>query len=544
MMGTINESWWKDSVIYQIYPLSFKDTSGNGKGDILGVIESLDYLNDGTKNSLGVDAIWLSPIYESPMVDWGYDVSDYYKIDPLFGSMQDFEKLVEETHKRGMKLIMDFIPNHTSTKHPWFQESRRSKTNSKRDWYIWADPGKDGGPPNNWLSYFGGPAWSKDERTNQYYMHTFLPDQADLNWRNPEVEEEMKRIMKYWLSKGVDGFRIDAMNHLFEDLDLEDEPTNPDYTPGKDNPYHALKHTKTRDHDDLFPSINDFCNVLGEERGRMMVGETHIGVPPSELVRFQQACEEELYLPFNFNLISLEWDALAYKNFIDEYEEKLDGKGWPNYVLGNHDQPRVVSRIGKKQARVAAMLLFTVKGTPFIYYGEELGMENTKIPTEKIMDPWERRVSGLGLGRDPERTPMQWNGGEKAGFSETEPWLPVNADYKEVNVEKEFNDPASILSLYRELIWYRKDSEILLHGEYESAESDSRDVFVFVRRKGDEQILIALNFSGQDHEVKTNLENNRARVALTTHLDGTVGNKIDSIGFYLRPNEGVVLEIL
>lgn len=533
--------WWKTSIIYQIYPLSFKDTNNDGKGDLRGIIEKLDYLNDGTEKSLGVDAIWLSPIYKSPMTEGGYDVSDYLKIDYVFGSEEDFDELISKAHERSMRVLMDFVPNHTSIEHPWFKEARSSRDNPKRDWYIWKDPKPDGSPPNNWLSVFGGPAWSFDAKMGQYYLHSFLPEQPELNWRNTEVINEMQKVLEFWMKRGVDGFRTDALYLLIEDDEFRDEPPNPDYKPGKDNPYDSLLHIYTNVQPDIVPSITKFCTVLGKEKGKLMIGEMDI-LSPDELLKFQRVCTEELYLPFNFNLIKLEWNARAYREFIDRYDGQLGEGNWPNYVLGNHDQKRVASRIGKDVAKVAAMLQLTLRGTPFIYYGEEIGMENTPISGDQVKDPWEKNVPGLGLGRDPERTPMQWSKNKFAGFSESKPWLPVNPNYKTVNVEEEEKESKSMFSLYKKLIWYRRESTPLLHGSYSSLDSGAEKVFAFIRTKGDKSVLIVLNFSNSEEKLSLKVEKKKAILILSTYMDKE-GEEIDLTDFSLRPNEGRLFEL-
>lgn len=531
------EHWSKTAVIYQIYPRSFKDSNNDGIGDLNGIIEKLDYLNDGTKNSLGIDAIWLSPIYKSPMADFGYDISDYYDIDPIFGDLKIFEKLISEAHKRNVRVIMDFVANHTSSQHPWFIESSSSRNNPKRDWYIWKDPKAHGLPPNNWLSEFGGSAWEYDKKTGQYYLHKFLPEQPDLNWFNPEVVREMKNILRYWIKKGVDGFRLDAIAHLAKDKQLRDDLPNPDYVSGKDNPHKSLLHVNSRSNLDVIPIIEGFCNVIGKDH--FMVGE--ISPTLEELASFYQACAEKIHIPFNFNLINLPWNAQAFRRFIDTYDQVIGPDNLSNYVLGNHDQPRVASRIGKDRARVAAMLLFTLRGMPFIYYGEEIGMEDYLIPEDQVQDPWGKRVSGFGLGRDPERTPMQWNKKPYAGFSNGKPWLPVNKNYQEIHVESELSDPHSILSLYRKLIQYRKNFPVILRGSYHSLDAGDSSVFSFMRELGDEKVLILLNFSEQKKTITFDF--NKAKVAVNTHLDKNFGIEANLKNFVLRPNEGYVLEV-
>lgn len=531
--------WVHRAVVYHIYPRSFKDMNDDGIGDLNGIIEKLDYLNDGTERSLGIGALWLSPIYKSPMVDFGYDISDYREIDPLFGDMQAFERLVDEVHRRGMKLIMDFVPNHTSVQHPWFIESRLSRDNSRADWYIWKDPKPDGSPPNNWLSVFGGSAWEYDENRKQYYLHSFAPSQPDLNWRNPDVKDEMLDILEFWLAKGVDGFRTDSIYHLFKDDKFRDDPENPNYIIGKDDPYDALLHIYSEGRPELAEATNGICEVLGKHGDRFMVSEAYLDIP--EMNKMYQACYHKVHAPMNFNLISMPWIADLYRKFIDEFERVLSEEDWPNYVMGNHDRPRVATRLGPERVRVAALLLLTLRGMPFLYYGDELGMENVYIPSDKVKDPWEKLVPGMGLGRDSERTPMQWDAGAFAGFSSVEPWLPVSASYQKMNVAAESNDPHSILSLYRFLIHLRQKSEALLHGSYRSVEVKNHHIFGFMRESGNEQLLILINFSPSMQQAETDIE--RGRIVCDTFLDRKAGDTVELKNFELRPNEGCIINV-
>lgn len=531
-----NHSWSRKSVFYQIYPLSFKDSNGDGRGDLQGILEKLDYLNDGSEQSLGIDALWLSPVYKSPMADFGYDISDYRSIDAVFGDMEAFERLLAEVHRRGMKLVMDFVPNHTSSEHPWFLESRSSLKNSKRDWYLWHDPKPDGSPPNNWLSVFGGSGWTLDEKTGQYYFHTFLPQQPDLNWRNLEVREAMMDVLRFWLKKGVDGFRTDSAYHLIKDGELRDDPPNPDYNPGKSDPYDALLHIHSQDRPKLFETTNALCEVVGAHGDKFMISEAYLALPA--MMQFYHACRNGIHHPFNFNLITMPWEAGAYKQFVDEFEASLDEEDFPNYVLGNHDRSRVASRLGDERARLAAFLLLTLRGMPFIYYGDEIGMKDAEIPPEKLKDPLEKRVPGFHLGRDPERAPMQWNSEPQAGFSKGEPWLQPAKDYKERNVERELRDPKSILSLYRRLIHGRKKSPALLSGKYVPVESGNNSVFAFMREEGDERALVLINFSDKEERVSPPFA--KGKISCNSFMDAEA-RETSLDGFRLRPYEGYLL---
>jgi len=532
-------NWWKNGVIYQIYPRSFLDTNGDGIGDLEGVIQKLDYLNDGSDDSLGIDAIWLSPIFPSPMADFGYDVSDYCDIHPLFGDLEVFDRLVAEAHHRNIKIILDYVPNHTSDQHPWFLESRSSRDNPKRDWYIWRDAKTDGSLPNNWGSAFGGPAWEWDELTGQYYLHSFLKEQSDLNWRNPEVKNAMLAVLRFWLERGVDGFRMDVVGMLLKDPALHDNPImeeNADSTSPTNLYYHQL-HLHDQDMDEVHAIIREIRAVLDEYPERCGVGELWYELP--RWVKYYGSNGDELQLPFNFRLMKQLWNAQAIKQSVDEMEQALPEFAWPNYVLSSHDAERLVSRIGEKQARVAAMLLLTLRGTPTLYYGEELGMKNGVISPKQMQDPQGFRL-GAEFSRDYGRTPMQWTNGSYAGFSSVEPWLPLTLDYQTKNVQAENSDPTSMLHLYRELIHLRKQRPALYAGSYTPVSVEPLDCFIFERNHIEECYLIALNFS--ERSIKVNIPGfSNGKLLLSTYLDRAgmaVANDIE-----LRENEGVIIEI-
>lgn len=505
----IQFNWSRKAVVYQIYPRSFKDSNNDGIGDLHGIIEKLDYLNDGTEKSLGIGAIWLSPIYKSPMDDFGYDISDYTDVDPIFGDLKTFERLVKEAHKRDIRIIMDFVANHTSIEHPWFKESRSSKHNPKRDWYIWKDPKPDGSVPNNWLSVFGSSAWTFDEKTRQYYMHSFLPEQPDLNWRNNEVKTAMEKVLEFWIHKGVDGFRSDATYHLIKDDQFRDDPPNPNYK-GPKNSYDELIHVYSQGRPEALDTINTFCSVLGLHEDKYIISEAYLDVP--EMTKFYKACSNGLHAPFNFNLILLPWDAKLVRSHIDAFEASVNKDDWPNYVLGNHDRPRVVTRVGEKRARLLAMLLFTLRGMPFVYYGEEIGMENVDVPVNKQKDLIGNR---LAANRDGERTPMQWDNSQNAGFSDVEPWLLVNDSYKEVNIEKQSKDPFSMFNLYRRLIQFRNRNPVLQQGSYRSFDLGDNHIFAFVREYEDIQVFVILNFSRNKESISFPFK--KARVIIDTY---------------------------
>jgi alpha-glucosidase len=529
--------WWQCGVIYQIYPRSFRDANGDGVGDLAGVIEKLDYIQ-----WLGVDAIWLSPIYPSPMADFGYDISDYCDVHPLFGSLADFDRLLSEAHQRGLKVILDFVPNHTSDEHPWFIESRSSRTNSKRDWYIWRDPAPDGGPPNNWLSNFGGPAWRYHQSTGQYYFHAFLEKQPDLNWRNPEVQQAMFDVLRFWLDRGVDGFRIDVIYHIVKDDQFRDNPRNPDYKPGTSNPHHEFLATYIADRPEVHDIIAGMRKVIDEYENRMLVGEIYL--PVERLVMYYGEGGQGVHMPFNFQLITMAWNARTISNAIQHYEKSLPEYGWPNWVLGNHDNPRIASRVGRAQARVAAMMLLTLRGTPTMYYGDEIGMTDVPIPKERVQDPFEKNVPGMGLGRDPERTPMQWDGSKCGGFTRegVEPWLPIAADHSEFNVVAQRDANASVLTLYRRLIDLRRAEPALQVGAYEgvSLPDDVGDLIAYIRHHDRRRLLIVLNLGEKDVTFPRGPVEH-GRVVLSTFLD----REDEAMGESLkvRGNEGILVRL-
>ncbi len=391
-------------MIYQIYPRSFQDTNADGIGDLEGIRLRLEYLK-----TLGIDAIWISPVYPSPMADFGYDVADFCDIHPIFGTLQDFDRLIAAAHELGLRVILDFVPNHTSDQHRWFQASRSSRTDPKRNWYIWRDPKPDGSPPNNWISNFGGPAWTLDERTGQFYLHSFLREQPDLNWRNPDVRAAMMNVLRFWLDRGVDGFRVDVIWLLLKDELLRDNPANPAYAPNQPEIGRFLQ-TYSGDQPDVHEVIAEMRRTIDAYGDRVFIGEIYL--PIERLVTYYGEGLDGVHLPFNFQLIHAAWKASTIATLVRDYEAALPPGGWPNWVLGNHDQPRIAARIGSAQARNAALLLLTLRGTPTLYYGDELGIGRVEIPPDAVHDPWEKNEPGLGFGRDPYRTPFQWTSGD------------------------------------------------------------------------------------------------------------------------------------
>jgi alpha-glucosidase len=529
-----NHLWWQTGVIYQIYPRSFQDASGDGIGDLKGIVQRLDYLQ-----WLGVDCIWLSPIYPSPMADFGYDISDYQGVHPLFGTMEDFDELLGQVHSRGIKLILDLVPNHTSDQHPWFLESRSSKDNPKRDWYIWHDAGENGAPPNNWLSVFGGHAWEWDEPTGQYYYHAFLKQQPDLNWRNPEVQKAMMDVMHFWLRKGVDGFRVDVMWHMIKDLQLRNNPVVPDSPfDEKDLIYQYHDPVYSTDQPEVHDIVRMMRQVTNQYEDRVLIGEIYL--PIHKLVTYYGADRSGAHLPFNFQLLTLPWDSEQIARAIDEYEGALPADGWPNWVLGNHDQPRVASRVGRSQARVAAMLLLTLRGTPTIYYGEEIGMRDVPIPQDEIVDPQGLNMPDRNVSRDPARTPMQWNADEFAGFSENRPWLRLPHSFRRVNVELQKKDPDSMLSFYHSLISLRKRQPAFQTGKYTPVYSD-KQLIAFIRENETDRFLVVLNLSHRPGYLRPKNETFAGEIIISTETE-RIGLRIEN-NLLLSGDEGLIVRL-
>ena len=522
-------AWWQRGVIYQIYPRSFQDGDGDGIGDLPGIRRRLGYLEE-----LGVDAIWLSPVFVSPMKDFGYDIADYRAIDPVFGTMADLEDLVADAHGRGIRVVLDLVPNHTSDRHPWFAESRATRKNPRRDWYVWRDPAPDGGPPNNWLAEFGGSAWTLDPATGQSYYHAFLPEQPDLNWRNPEVRAAIYDVMRFWLDKGIDGFRVDVLWHLLKDDAFRDNPENPDWHPGM-SPTHRLTPLYTTDLPDVHHIVREMRAVVDEYEDRVLIGEIYL--PIERLVRYYGESRDGAHLPFNFALIDTPWDARHIERLVAAYEAALPPGGWPNWVVGNHDKPRVAGRIGEPQARLAAMLLLTLRGTPTIYYGDEIGMGQGVIAAAAVRDPVEIAVPGFGLGRDGARTPMQWEAGPGAGFTDGTPWLPLAADAEDRTVAAQVREPGSMLNLYRRLIALRRARPTLSAGRYRALAATG-DLLIYLREDEAAHILVALNLGDEPTSVELGAGfAGRVAVSSLPDRDGEViAGRLD-----LRPADGLVV---
>ncbi len=531
-MDQSSDPWWQSGIFYQIYPRSFQDTNADGAGDIAGIITRLPYLR-----GLGVDAIWLSSIFPSPMVDFGYDITDYTGVDPLFGTLEDFDTLVSAAHAGGLRIILDLVPNHTSEQHPWFIESRSARDNPKRDWYIWRDPGPDGGPPNNWLSEFGGSAWTLDPATGQYYHHAFLAQQPDLNWRKAEVRAAIYDVMRFWLGRGVDGFRVDVVWHLIKDAEFRDNPPNPYYREGRP-PHEKVLARYSTDQPEVHDVVAEMRRVTEEFDARVLIGEVYL--PIERLIAYYGNDLKGAQMPFNFALISTLWSARSIENLIADYEGALPPGAWPNWGLGNHDRPRVAGRIGPAQARVAAMLLLTLRGTPTLYYGDEIGMSQVAMAPDQVRDPFEKNVPGIGIGRDGCRTPMQWDATANAGFSASTPWLPLANDFAHENVVNLDADAQSILSLYKALIRLRRETPALISGDYAPIAAQG-DLLLYRRQSRDNAVVIALNLGAEPVSIASEPVGITGEILLSTQVDRRGEAIEDSLN--LRGDEGVIIGI-
>ncbi len=494
-MNPLQSAFSPGMVVYQIYPRSFKDTNNDGVGDLPGITQNLDYIR-----TLGVDAVWICPFYPSPMVDFGYDIKDYTNVDPLFGTLADFDQLIVEAHQRGIKIIIDLVINHTSDQHPWFIEAQASRDNPKRNWYVWHEGKSDSTPPNNWLSAFGGSAWEYEQQTGQYYLHSFAKQQPDLNWDNPEVRAAIKGIMQFWLARGVDGFRVDAVDFLAKDTVFRDDPANPTFQPGTDMPYDSLLHIYSKRQYRLFKYLQELADVLLAHPGKCMFLEARPHAIP-DLAWYQQYYEHvnpQVSAPFNLQYVHKAWQINDFKDSINDFQGTMRPGDAPVYVLGNHDSNRLATRFGMRATFAAAVMELTLPGVAVIYYGEELGMRNCFIDSKDALDIMEKGVPGAGFNRDPARTPMQWSAEQNAGFSSAKPWLPINEDYLQTNVAVESQNPQSLLAVYRWLINFRHRSKAISQGMYTPLEVHNPQVFGFMRTFGEERIATVINFSPKD----------------------------------------------
>ena len=507
--------WWQTGVIYQIAVPSFADSNRDGWGDLGGIMERIDHLAD-SGDSLGIDAIWLSPINTTPFVDFGYDVADYRAIDPRFGTMSDFENLLAACHERGLRVMMDLVLNHTSVEHPWFAESRSSRENPRRDWYVWHDGRAPGKPPNRWRAVVEGSAWEYDRATGQYYYHAFLPFQPDLNWRNPEVRTEMLDVARFWLEKGVDGFRLDLINCLYEDEQLRDNPRRRRLA----RPYLAQEHLFDLSQPESLGAAGDLRGVADEFDERALMGEV-LTERPGDCIAYLGDGADRLHLSFYLEFVRQRWSAEGFRDAVQWLEDHLPERGWPCYYLDNHDLVRSYTRLGRRdadaRARVAATMLLTLRGTPIIYCGQELGMPHSRIPRRLMRDPVGIRFWPLPVGRDGARTPMQWSEDTNAGFGSAEPWLPVDRSYRTRNVAAESADPDSLLNWYRRLLGLRREHQALREGSYRAIENAPRGVFAYLREFEDERLAVLLNFSAREKAVSLPRDTQSWSLLLSTH---------------------------
>lgn len=520
-------AWWKTAIFYEIAAISFQDSNGDGKGDLRGLINRIPYLA-----WLGIDVVWLTPIYPSPFHDFGYDISDYCDVDPVYGTLAGFDELLGQLHARNIRLILDYVPNHTSVEHPWFRESRASRHNPKRDWYVWADPAPDGGPPNNWLSRFGGSGWEWDETSSQYYYHAFLKEQPDLNWRNKHVRDAMAEVLRFWLKRGVDGFRMDACAVLAEDGLLRDDPPDPD-ADAKTPPPSRLKRIFTDDRPESMLFIEDVRQVIDEFPDRVLAGEVQGST--DRIGHFYYGERPRLHLPLNYVLLDTEWNTFALQAAIDAYLNVVPAEAWPDWASGGHDKRRVAGRIGQEQARILALLLMTLKGTPFLFAGDELGMDRVQIPADCMKDPFGKQLPGYNLSRDPERVPISWKPGPHGGFTTGTPWLPLRTD-RQPNVETLQADPHSILNLYRSAIALRRQTPQLREGELVRMRAVN-DIILFKRTGDGVNILVALNIANQPRKLPLAF---RGKLLLSTDMGKT---KACEGPLILTANEGIVVKL-
>jgi len=556
--------WWKRAVFYQIYPRSFMDSNDDGIGDLKGIISRLDYLNDNSPDSLGIDAIWFSPFFKSPDNDYGYDIADFCDVDPRFGTLEEFDQLLEEAHKRNIMVVLDLVVNHTSSEHPWFQESRSSLDNPRRNWYIWKD-GRNNGkkPPNNWRNNFFGSAWSKDETTGQYYLHSFLREQPDLNWENSAVREAIADVIRFWLDRGVDGFRLDVAHIYCKDKQFRNNP--PFYFPKKKSrglrfidrlmisnvmKLFSLPELQVRRYNqhqqETHNVLKGFRQIFDSYPAKTSIGEI-VADDPALIASYYGQKNDELHMNFYFELLHCRFKARSFRRCIDLWEKALPEGAWPAYTLSNHDVTRAISRYnndgqGDRKARLLMMLLLTLRGTPFIYYGEEVGMKEAKLSRKELKDPVGLKWYPFHRGRDGCRTPMQWNTDKNGGFTAAEPWLPVGPEHEKYNVRTQQNDPASLLNLTRRLITIRKNMPALLEGSYHSrVDQVPPDCLVYIRATERQRLLVILNFSADEKKVMIDHFSNKASLVASTNHGRTAGLTGPSI--LLGAYEGCLLEL-
>jgi alpha-glucosidase len=478
--------WWQDGIIYQVYPRSFSDSNNDGIGDLTGIMNRLDYFSN-----LDIDAIWLSPIYPSPDVDFGYDVSDYYAIDPRYGTMQDFDRLLVEAHRKNIRIILDMVLNHTSDKHPWFQQSRLSRENAYSDWYLWRDPLQNGKPPNNWQSRTGGGGWEFDPQRGQYYFHMFYKQQPDLNWRNPEVCKAMMDILHFWLEKGVDGFRFDVFNVFYKDKNFSNNPPKLGI-----RKFDCQQHVFDCDQPEMIPVLEEIRSLMDGYGDRFSVGEPFLSTPEKAA---KYSAPGRLNTAFNFDFLTCPWKPDKFLQTILNFNQILETESWPTCVLNNHDTRRSASRFTRGEddrlLKAAAALLLTQRGTPFLYYGEEIGMRDVQLQKSEIKDPVGLHYWPFYKGRDGCRSPMQWDASENGGFSKASPWMKVHSDYPFRNIADQQENSTSLFNFYRRLIQLRKENEALRRGAFIPLTFIPRKILAYLRQTEKQTIIVVINFS-------------------------------------------------
>jgi alpha-glucosidase len=533
--------WWRAGVVYEIPVASFADSNGDGYGDLPGILGKLDYLRGAGERSLGVDAIWLTPIGRSPMRDFGYDVANYCAIEPRFGTMDDFDELLRACHDRGLRLVTDLVLNHTSDEHPWFVQSRKSTDNPKRDWYIWRDGRAPGKPPNRWVSVAEGGAWKYDIVTDQYYYHAFLPFQPDLNWRNAEVRAAMFDVARFWLEKGVDGFRLDLINFLYEDEQLRDNTRRLGW-----RPYFWQNHDYDRSRPESVQAVKDLRALADSFAGeRALLGEVFTDVD-EDVTAYLGNGSDALHLSFYLDFARCPWSARRFRASVDWLEAHLPDHAWPCYYLNNHDLSRTFTRLGglrhgEARAKVAAAMLLTLRGTPILYAGEELGMRTSTLNPLTMKDPLGRSYWPVNHGRDGCRTPMQWTPGPQAGFTTGQPWLPVDRSHTRVNVESEDSDPKSLLNWYRALIRLRSERPALHSGSYRALDGTPRGVYAYVREHASGRVAVFLNFTPWPARVSVLTDAGDWTPLLSTHeVDAATPSQRR---VRLRPHEVLLLSV-
>ncbi|MBA2695344.1 MAG: DUF3459 domain-containing protein [Actinobacteria bacterium] len=523
--------WWRAAVIYQVYLRSFQDGGSDGVGDLRGLTRRMEYLAQ-----LGVDVVWISPFHPSPQRDFGYDVADYTAVDPVFGTLADVDTLLGRAHELGLRVLMDLVPNHTSEEHPWFADARSATTSAHRDWYLWRDPAPGGGAPSNWRAVTGESAWVLDAKSGQYYLASFLPVQPDLNWRNPDVRTAMYDVMRFWLDRGVDGFRVDMVDYLLKDERFRDEPPSSLDAHGRYEPATALYHLNQPD---LLQLLRELREVVDSYPDRLLVGEVEYRLPAATLAAYA-GDGNLLHLPINFWLLFLPFTAGALRAFVAEYHDALPRRAWPNWVLGSHDVSRVATRLGPDRARAAMLLLLTLRGTPFIYYGDELGLTDVPVAPEHVCDPW--NAVRPGAGRDPARSPMPWDAGTNAGFTSpgATTWLPIGTSNIARSVAAQRDDPDSMLALTRRLLDLRRARPALTTGALhllDHGEDGTEGVLAYIRQDEDSQLLVAVNTTGETKPLQTG-EWRPGRTLVSTRSREASAPSED-----LAPLEGRIVEV-